>query len=320
VLRGQILEFGRGRQRSTPAPSVSREADPIQLDIEGRDEDEPPPRPGQVRVTRGAVVGVALGLLAGAAAWNALDDWRTQIAAQGTTNVMAVLSQASPSQEVDALSSTFTIFNLGEHPITVEGIALPGWDPQDPDQVLAHEIAPGKRGLVNTDLAVDCSGRQPRTATRAIVDVRTVDGRQHAVEVPLAQWRNLSASHDRICAPNRRPPSVRVEFSQPELEDDGTLTLAMRILSEHEDITVTAMESLNRGLTVDTAGLPATVPRGGVQAVETVWRVIDCATAQTFDLAGVTVQLTLDDGTTRDVDASFGPVLSSLVRLTERTC
>ncbi len=317
----EILELGRSKQRPASPPRVpSVAAEPIHLDIQGQDEEEPPPPPRRrVKLTVGAIVGVVSGLLAGAAGWNAIDDWRTVTAARGATDLVAFLRDAGPVQDLDAVSATFTIFNSGEHPVTVEGISVTGWEPRNPDRDMSRDIDPGESALVQTTFSMDCEAPRPReTATHALLDVRTADGQSHSVDLPFAQWENLAGARDWICSPSMGYGGVWADLSSPEW-GEGSVTLDMHLQSDRE-VTVVGVESTNPAFSVETTELPQPVegPSGG--SIASVWRVVDCVAAQNFELSGMLLRLTLDDGRTQEIDVSYGPGFASLIRLTERSC
>ncbi len=211
-----------------------------------------------------------------------------------------------------------TVFNAGEHPITVEGITLDGWEPTNPDHKLARDIDPGEQAMLRTELSTDCSVPQPRTAPEAVLDVRTVDGTQRSIEVPITQWTTLTQAREWVCSADYGYPEVWAELGEP-VWAEGSLTLAMHFQSGGE-VTVVGLESLNPAFTVETTELPATTSDVNARSIETVWRVADCVLAREFEQSGVAVRLTLDDDTTHEVDVSYGTGFGSLVRLAERSC
>ncbi len=316
----EILDLGRGKQRPAPPPrQLTHDVEPVQVDVQGQDEEEPPPRPQRVKVTLGAVVGVVSGLLVGAAASTAIDDWREETAARRATELAAVLEQTGAMPDSESLSATFTIFNSGEHPITIEGITLAGWESAVADRRLSREIDPGENATVLAYLAVDCANPGSRPATEeAVVEVRTVDGRRHTVNVAVAQWEQLAESRGWICS----PPATEVwaDLISPAW-GEGSLTLSLQLHSDRK-VTVVGVESLSPAFSVETTQLPVTNRGGGGgdRAITTTWRVVDCVAAQGFELSGVFLRLTLDNGRTQEIDLSYGQGFGSLIRLTERSC
>ncbi len=216
------------------------------------------------------------------------------------------------------MSATFSVFNSGEHPVTVEGIAVTSWKPHDGDQELSRIVDPGESALVQASLTTDCSADRPRTQPQAVIDVRTVDGEQRTVEVPVTQWDMLAGARDWICSSGPGFNSLWADLHSPEL-GEGTLTLDLQLNSERR-VTVVGLESSNRAFSVETTELPTQTSRDSGQSIATVWRIVDCAAAQDFEQRGVSIRVTAEDGTTQDVDVSYGAGFGSLVRLAERSC
>ncbi len=312
------MEFGRGKQ---PPQQLTHDVEPAHPDVQGEDEEEPPPRSQRVKVRLGAVVGVVSGLLVGAAAWDAVDDWRGETPTRPATALAAVFEQLGPMEDSETPWATFRIFNAGEHPITIEGIALAGWEPALPDQRFSRVIDPGTSETVLAYLAVDCARPGPKSATEAVVDVRTVDGRHDTVSLAVAHWRELAESRDWNCSPPAMD-QVGADLINPEW-GEGSLSLGLQLYSDRE-VTVVGVESLSPAFSVETTQLPVIRSLDPVtgsldpQPIATTWRVVDCVAAKDFEL--LLLRLTLDDGRTQEIDVSYGPAFGSLVRLAERSC
>jgi len=296
-------------------------ADPV----EGARDATSPARPaGQL-----AALACVLGLVVGAIGYGLWDSHQDELAARARPVLLGQVVAAT-ADEQGQFTVTVALANEGASAVTVHRLVLPDAPAAGSGRDWNRNIEPATISTLLVGGAARCSEPAP-SIDRVRAVVSTKSGGSRTITVPLTMSPNaateFSAQRRYACAGATTTPrlySYETQLLDPASSATGdAVRLSMTLEIEGRDLgMLTELRPVTSAFSVSSPDLPISLSANGLRrtAIETTWRVNDCAAAARATTADTSLIPIINGRPQSEQLQVWGDSFAELVRLGARVC